>query len=335
MTTSEVLASAWKSLEEEAYGLPGFYERRILANCEYCLFAGVARPSNLFQLSMDIETTKDAKLAGQETKGFRLYCEHSPTAGKIRLRLEVVDKSYRDLFLAVSSDILDKMLEVHDEQKAVAVLQLRIEHWKRFLEASGATGLSSSEQIGLFGELLLLRTLIAIPQFSDRALASWQGPKRANQDFMHGGRAIEVKTSAGNEPTRVRIANERQLDSLGLSSLVLCHVRVDRRNQVGKSLPVLVDEISSMISSHLVPSFLDSLVDAGYHDSQKHLYADIGFVERDRNYYQVRDGFPRITSSDLRIGVSEVSYIIDLSAASSLRTSESEVVERFLGTDDE
>jgi len=335
MTTSEVLASAWKALEEEAYGLPGFYERRILANCEYSLFVGVARPSNLLQLSMDIATTKDAKLAGQETKGFRLYCEQSPTAGKIRLRLEVVDKSYRDLFLVVSSDILDKMLEVHDERKAVAVLQLRIEHWKRFLEASSAAGLSAFEQIGLFGELLLLRTLIAIPQFRDRALASWQGPKRANQDFMHSGRAIEVKTSAGNEPTRVRIANERQLDSHGLSSLVLCHVRVDRRNQTGTSLPALIDEISGMLSPHLVPSFLDSLMDAGYHDSQKHLYADIGFVQRDRSYYQVRDDFPRITSSDLRVGVSEVGYLIDLSAASSLRTLESDVVDQFLGADDE
>lgn len=333
MTISEVLSSAWKALEEEDYRLAGCYERRIFAHSAHSLFAGIARPSNLLQLSLDVSVAQSARVVEEETKGFRLRREHSPITGKARLRLEITNISYRDIFLVVSSDILAKILEVHDERQAVAVLRQRLSHWKRFMQASAPDGLPKSEQIGLFGELLVLRSMLVLSNYNDAALASWQGPHGANQDFIHRYRAIEVKTTASNEPTRVSISNERQLDSHGLSLLVLCHICVDERVQAGMSLPLLVDEITATLATHQVPSFQDSLLEAGYHDSQRHLYHDRGFIERSRSYYKVSGDFPRITPSDLRVGVSEVRYHIDLSGSIHLKDAESQIFDLYFRND--
>ncbi|MDO9354951.1 MAG: PD-(D/E)XK motif protein [Solirubrobacteraceae bacterium] len=329
MRISEVLAATWDALKDESFSLPGYYERRVFADSAHSLFVGITRPSNLLQLCMDVSIAQAGRVVEDESKGFRLRREESPTAGKARLRLELTTASYGDIFLVVSSDILTKILQAHDEQEAIVALRRRIEHWRRFMQASGPDGLSRFEQIGLFGELLVLRSLLKVPNNNEDALISWLGPKGANQDFILRDRAIEVKTTTGNEPTRVQISNERQLDTRGLALLILCHICVDERIKSGTTLPALVEQISHTLAQHHVHLFLDCLLAVGYHDSQRHLYLDAGFIERDRNYYQVTGDFPRLTTADLRDGVSEVRYQVDLSSAAPLKVSESQVIASF------
>lgn len=330
MTTSEILVAAWKSLKQENFIQPGYYERRIFSDSDHSLFAGISRPSNLFQLDLAVSMKNAARIADEETKGFRLSRAQSPSENKIRLRLELTDISYGDLFLVVSSDILMQILKLKGEQKAVEAFRHRLDHWIRFMKVSGPDGLSRMQQIGLFGELLVLKTLFKISDQPESILISWQGPKGGNQDFVHKDCAIEVKTTEVNEPTRVNISNELQLDNYGFTHLILCHISVDERIGSGTSLPNLVDEISGMLDSHLIALFMDYLMEAGYHDIQRHLYADSGFIERSRNYYEITDNFPRVTPKDLRVGVSKVRYQIDLSGVYPIKDSESQLIKIFL-----
>ncbi|MFI5303752.1 MAG: PD-(D/E)XK motif protein [Nitrospiria bacterium] len=331
MKTSEILSSAWKTLEEEDYSLAGYYERRIFAQSNHSLFAGIFRPSNHLLLCFDVSLSNAAGVIEENTKGFSLYKELSPITGKARLRLELTNVSYRDLFLVVSTDILNKILEINDQKRAVAVFRQRLEHWKKFMQVSKPDGLSKYEQIGLFGELIVLRALLKLPNLSEEVLGSWRGPKRANQDFIYKDRALEIKTTTINDSTRLSISNERQLDSKGLALLFLCHISIDERYQAGLSLPVLVDEIANSLHAHLVSLFNDSLLEAGYHDSQRNLYIDAGYIERGRKYYRVNNGFPRITPVDLRVGVSDVEYQIDLSGSASYLEAETQAFDLLFG----
>lgn len=329
MTTSDLLAETWKALENEGFDLPGNYERRILSHSAYSIFAGINRPSKLIQLSLAVSVVQAAKVHDQEVKGFRLSREHLPTEASVRLRIELTDLSYGDIFLLVSSDILDKLLEVNDTSQTVTILESRIEHWKKFMQASGLGGLTKPQQIGLFGELLILKSLQSVHGMQECSIHSWCGPSRTNQDFVNSDTALEVKTTASNEISRVRITNEFQLDQVGRDKLFLCHICLDEKKHAGISLPTLIDEISNGLPSHLQAVFLDSLAEVGYHGSQKNLYEQVGYTERSRIYYRVSDDFPRIVPTGLMDGVSEVSYLIDLSSAKNSKVSESDVFFSF------
>jgi len=325
MTTSEILASAWEALAKEKYGFAGVYERRVFSESRFSIFAAITRPSGrpllLLQLVIPPATLPKLDLRGMSLK---------PTESGNRLALELTSDSFREIFLAVAVDLVTHTLRARDEQAAVSTLAARLDHWRRFLQAAGPEGLSRSQQIGLFGELLVFRTLVArVPERV--ALASWRGPTAENQDFFLAGRAIEVKTTSANDPDRVRITNERQLDGAGLVNLYLCHISVDLRENAGKSLPALIDDISAALTEDGRPIFSDSLVSAGYLESQRHLYLDTGYVERRRTYFAVGVNFPRITPAQLADGVAAVSYDLNLSACSAFRVTEQESTSVFAG----
>ncbi|MDP2102095.1 MAG: PD-(D/E)XK motif protein [Methylotenera sp.] len=328
MTSSNALASVWSQLKEESLNLIGYYERRIYATSKYSLFAGIYKPSNLVNFSLIIPLGQALKIQEFEVKGFKLVKESVPE-GLSRIRIELTQTTYQDIFLWVASDIIDKLLEHDNNNEAAAIIEKRINHWQKFIQASGPDGLSRNDQIGLFGELLILNSMLNYSSNKNSGLDSWQGPQGSNHDFTLGPNAIEVKTTTGNEPTRVHISNEYQLDSNGLGNLFLCHIRLDERQSFGVSLPILIDEIVTSLSEILKISFLESLAKLGYLDEQRNLYEARGYIERSRTYYAVSDDFPKLTRNNLMIGVSQVCYQIDLSAASKNKISELQVLQTY------
>jgi hypothetical protein len=68
----------------------------------------------------------------------------------------------------------------------------------------------------------------------------------------------------------------------------------------------------------------------GYLETQAHLYSGHRYAVRQRLVHAVGEKFPRITERDLPDGLSDVSYTLDLHAASGFRTSEPEMI-RSLG----
>jgi hypothetical protein len=328
MTSSDVLPDIWAILKNESHELSGCYERRICADSRYSLFAGISKPSGLVNLSLTCSSGQASKVQEQELKGFRLIKE-SLKDELTRIRIELTQKAYQDIFQWVASDILDKLLEYNNENEAAVIIEKRIEHWKKFIQSSGPDGLSRNAQIGLFGELLILSSQLNFSSNKSSILDAWLGPNASNHDFVMGLTALEVKTTTGNEPTRVHISNEYQLDHSGFENLFLCHIRLDEKQDSGTTLPVLIDEILDSLPKMLRISFIDSLRALGYLDKQRGLYESRGYFERSRNFYKVSEGFPTITRATLASGVSEVSYQIDLSGLAEYRKSEQQVLQLY------
>jgi hypothetical protein len=194
-----------------------------------------------------------------------------------------------------------------------AALVRRIRTWQRMLERGLATGLSSREQAGLFGELLALRELV-IPASGVEAVATWVGPLRAPQDFVAGATGLEVKTVSRREAGQCRIANEHQLDVAGLDDLLLVH-QVVRAGDEGVSLVELVDELRSDRSVAAQRAlFEERLLEAGWLDAHRQQYQESRYSLISRRCFVVEDGFPRIIPTDIPPGVTNVSYMVDLGA---------------------
>lgn len=329
MTTSEILAKAWEVLSQEKHSLPGIYRRRVFVDSLHSLFAGIESPSQQPRIELHLPVNKnhleDVNLQGMSLK----VLQEGPDQTSVSIQL--AKSAYRDVFGMLVGDVVDRILSASSPDAAAAAAVARLQHWQRFLENADPNGLSIEQQIGLFGELSVLRSMLSATINTRLIIESWRGPAAENQDFVVSGRAIEVKTGVTNDQDTVVVANEHQLDDVSLEALYLCQISLDMRTGVGVSLPALVTDVRSQLPVELQEELANRLALAGYFPAQEHLYTANAFVERRRRYFRITDGFPRLLPGILAPGISRVTYRINLSGCSEFRVDESEVMSVCLG----
>jgi hypothetical protein len=331
MTTSSILRTAWTALESETDQLPGLYERRVFATTGFAVFAGLTRPGRQLRFSVGVPASISTDGLERETKGFRVLRQYLANDRSTRVTLDMVNTSFRELFEVMAEDVAARILAAAEESSAVAAMRERLNHWERFMSASGPGGLSREKQIGLYGELTFLKTLLRSGIPAAKAITWWHGPDSKNQDFQAGCRAVEVKSTTGNSATTVRVSNELQLDDADRQPLFLLHLWLKEMEGSGTSLPQLVDELTALFAGATTNDFSDRLVAAGYHEVHRPLYESTGYAERERRYYAVEGTFPRIRHADLRPGVNRVEYLIDLAGFESFTRDEPVVLASFTG----
>jgi len=335
-TVSETLGSAWAAIKGDLGAKSGHYSRRVLKDSGLAIFVSLSEPEGLpgFSLEVAPSSLKALKLA-QTARGFEVEVERAANASGdaiARVSIHLTHRPFADLFNVLAADVVERASVAASEKEAVAAVHSRLEHWHRFTEKVGPEGLSPHEQTGLFGELLFLKKLLSEGAPGDAVMQGWHGPLRENQDFCFGATAVEVKASTSNSPQVVTISNERQLDDTGVEALYLFHVSLDRRKGAGTTLPELVERVEAALKGKWTETELllaERLLAQGYHPAQADLYREHGFTERARDYYEVRDGFPRILESQLCGGVSKVRYRLDLAAAANFKVAMQDIISKI------
>ena len=331
MTTSSVLASAWAVLEGEPDCLSGVYERRVFAHSAFTVYAGIVRPELNLQFSIIVPSSVGTDGLERETPGFRVHRHYIAQSRQTKVVLELCNTTFRELFEVVAEDVARSVLASADEVTAISAMRNRLNHWERFMRTSGLDGLSREDQIGLFGELLLLKTMIDLSVPAATAVSAWKGPDGANQDYQLGDRALEVKATVGNAASLVFVSNELQLDETDCGRLFLAHFWLRQLDGSGQTLPQLVSEIGAMLDTSVAQEFADRLIKVGYHEVHRPLYETKGYTERGRLYFAIEGDFPRIRRADLRPGVRAVEYRIELAGFEAFQRSQSEVMKIFTG----
>src|ERR1019366_8816110 len=108
----------------------------------------------------------------------------------------VSSPSHEQVFNPVCKDILDAILvEQRDPWSAVAAI---IRTWQSAWKLARQE-MDKSVQVGLFGELLVLQTLM-IPCLGPAAVDQWSGPEFERHDFVGDRLHIEVKTTRKSRP---------------------------------------------------------------------------------------------------------------------------------------
>lgn len=227
------------------------------------------------------------------------------------LTIMLLDNDLMDIFVVFTEDIIKHIKEVSSYKEAIIIISSRIRYWKKLFGKYSNNILSPEKQRGLFGELLFIKEMIESGNDIEKTIRAWEGPSGSNQDFYHNSDAVEIKTSITNTPV-IKISNERQLDAKGLDRLFLVFYHLNQVPDKNYSLQNLIINIQDLLKDNyeLLIMFNKKLKIAGIFEETIDEYDSAGYKVIGEMFFEVSEGFPKITSSMVTPGVSKISYEI-------------------------
>ncbi len=218
-----------------------------------------------------------------------------------------------ELFAAMVADVVHAMDAEHgsDEKRLLRIFLGRIRAWQEFMR-KGVQMLSAEAEIGLVGELTMLRSLIDAGVPLVLAIESWVGPLDGVRDFEIGTGAIEVKTTISATGFPARIGSLEQLDDSARQPLFIAGVRL-RQGETGQDLTEVVANIRDIAAGEAEATRLlnDRLIAYGYLDTHADRYTR-RFTLIETRVIEVKGSFPRLTPGNVPLGVMEATYQIEL-----------------------
>lgn len=312
MKTQEI----WKAVEEDTQGT--IVKRLVYTKSKRRFFCAYDHEKNqpIFIVEFDRSEIPDS-VSFPKTKGLsfhhRLFGDEPQEKTSIGMYLN--DAQYKDFFHQMVDDLI-AFLKYGAKTVTFPLFQQRIVQWVRFLEVNQGRSMNSEQQLGLYGELFFMRQHLFPIKNPKEVIACWSGADAAPKDFSFSSVLYEVKSKV-QKNSMVHITSEKQL-SRSEAPLYLIVQQFARRNtEPGHSLLTIIEEIRDWIDREKDAASTRSLFDHkllqyGYSDLQSKEYAAVFYQIKETNVYEISDGFPKITTSDLPIGVSRVSYQIDL-----------------------
>ena len=178
--------------------------------------------------------------------------------------------------------------------------------------------LTTEREIGLLGELLVVRSLCGQVSIAD-AVAAWRSSVTEEHDFSIYGIDVEVKTTTAERRAHW-IASLTQLVPTGERPLWLISHQVTRAGAGnGLTLRDLVADTRRVVGNHQVrESFENHLAAAGWAEAHERTVRDGWFLRMPSLAFPVVGEFPRLTPSILSnaglalVRISEVRYKVDL-----------------------
>jgi hypothetical protein len=317
------IETIWSDLEGDASVHSGLLYKRYAAEVLPDVFIALKSPEKLRCIAFRISTFFPFD-ENQWNKLKDIKIETIPDErdkSKKFLLILLLNKQHKDIFSTLCEDLIFGISEVTTEQTLVEKLLERLAKWQSLFEKVGKQGLSDEAQRGLYGEVFFLRVFLNISAEQNYCVKSWLGPEKSIQDFQYSNWAVEVKTTHGNNHQKIHITSERQLDDSIIEKIFLYHLSLDIRVGNGESLNSLIDEVLELLTNNTMASnlFKLKLLESGYYDIDRPIYEEIGYSIRQENLYRISGNFPRITESQIPIGVGDVKYSIVLSESEEWR----------------
>ena len=309
------LAEVWKHLEEDTRisDAPRRVQRRILPAGQRNFFLGLENPSRNRMLILRVATSSISRLPDiSDSHGLKVLVEGVEVGSNAtEVVLTLTDSQHEDLFDLLVKDLVDVAEHYNEERKGLVRFLARLSEWQNLFRRIGLGGLSREVQQGLWGELWVLREVIAPVIGVQKAIEGWRGPMAADQDFQLGSVCIEVKTSTAATLDRLAISGEQQLEVPPDVVLILLGLSLDDRVGHGETLPEMIESLRTSTREFSCLHILDLRLDlCGYDCVDSNLYSDIGYTIRSFHPFRVEGQFPRIVSSGLQTGISDVRYMV-------------------------
>ena len=178
--------------------------------------------------------------------------------------------------------------------------------------------LSTEQQVGLLGELLVVRRLLSVRD-EEETIDWWLGPDAEQHDLALPDMDVEVKTTTSEARVHV-IHGVGQLEPNPGRALWLLSIQVTRAGGArGVSLAGLVAEVSATLTNRR-PRFVEHLAGLGWREDDADLYRDRYLLRSTPQAYLVDDDFPALTGARLADVVphpelvSAVSYRVDVTS---------------------
>lgn len=275
-------------------------------------------------LLLQHETDRKWSSRVPKLRGLELDFHVKGTGNHDLLVLRLLDDESREVFHRLCLDIVSAVGKAQSEGEAIERFLGRTLRWHRLLRSGRDDRLSDEEQRGLFGELKVLRNIL-FPILGVRAaVGSWTGPLGAPKDFEIGRVCIEVKARRGASVPSVFISSEHQLDTTGIDALFLYVLEVTETSEDDQDALTITDVVRQLREEvetqdlRTVELFEERLSAVGFDWTDD--YSDKFWLVGEEHTFEIRDGFPRITSARCPLGVRDLRYAISLSVCEPFRT---------------
>lgn len=228
--------------------------------------------------------------------------------------------SHEQVFTPFCSEIVDAVIRQSREPwKAVAAITRAWQSaWKPARQA-----IDKIVQVGLFGELLVLRSLM-IPTLGPAAVDQWSGPNSERHDFVSGRVHIEVKTTRKSRPEH-EVSRLDQLRAPAGCRLLFVSVQLEESVGGDESLATQVDAIIDILrgDAAALDLFMTKMANMGWSEEVRGSGELLRFFLRGAEVYAVDEDFPRLPDDFLPpSGVISVKYAVDLANLPSLGVDE-------------
>lgn len=214
------------------------------------------------------------------------------------------DDSLGLVFERLCADVVSRARNEPKKTPRHALVQA-LDDWQTLFQWS-PTPLSREEQIGLYGELLVLERLAEMDPVG--ALLSWTGPGKSLRDFSSEKAFMEVKCTTSQDAKRISISSLDQLDPAAGDPLFLVLVSL-APDSTGDSTQVVIDRlIAAGVPRHALER---KVAQYGYSFSTTE---DPKFSVKSLTFWEVQEASPGLRRSDIppeRInGVEKVKYTL-------------------------
>lgn len=316
-TDAEELSAAWRALIGDDQGASGWRTIPVAANLPARVRAGRHFPGNDEALLVGFSSAQlPSATRLPEGRGFRVSLVKLTEAGDdvSWVALSRLGIGTLEMFAAMSADILNAIAGLRDarEDRIIQSFLARITAWQYFMERGGDSLLGIEAQVGLHGELLLLRDLLDSGVEPALVIEAWRGPLGAARDFEIDNAAIEVKSTLSTTSFPAVISSFEQLDDSTGRELYVAAVRL-APGATGTTLPELVQRISAALSGHApaLERFEALIIRAGFLLAHADRY-DRRLLCVERRLLPVTEPFPRLIRSKLSPVFLRGHYEIDL-----------------------
>lgn len=248
-------------------------------------------------------------------KGVEIYTLPNEDDNSIELYIYLLDNDLKDIFSLFIQDILEEVENCVTESEAIKTTLNVVSKWKKLFDKINFNGLSIEQQKGLIGELLFLNYLLSGPKTIANAVNAWTSAEQdfEAKDFTLGSIGVEVKFTASKQP-RIKVNNERQLDSENLSELFLVLYSTEAVKDNGISLNTIVEQTRNKITTEEERNVFNSKLQLyGYFDEDKEHYGRMYSIKRSF-VFSVTANFPKIVKDQLPLGIYDTTYSIEISA---------------------
>ena len=321
------ISSLWEIMSQEKS--VGLVKRLLPSSSPLKVFATYKYPENIcgiaFSCDRKLKLSIDSFYNLKELS-VQLFLDASYQPNRL-LTIQLFSDTNKDIFAYLCGNLIETIEKCETEAKAIKLVLNRLEKWRTMFSKGASDGLSITEQQGLYGELMYLHKLASRGIFSYiDTLKIWVGVDKAMRDFQGKDWAVEAKTISINNADQITINGERQLDETLLDKLYLYHLSVEASRMNGQTLNDKVDELRRLFADDkaALNVFNAKLMEAGYFDHHRDLYKERCYKIRKESIYVIDDSFPRIKESELRDGVSNTVYSINVSTCAEYMVSESE-----------
>lgn len=227
----------------------------------------------------------------------------------------VVDVAADAALETIISPVFDAIIRgCIDGRCPVEVIADQLERIRKAFSRSGSA-ISENKQIGLVGELIVMRHII-IPGIGCRAAFQWSGPLAERHDFVGKEVHVEVKSTTRSMDQH-EISRLDQLRPPEGKRLLFASIQLERSIAGDHTIATMRDEIIDALGNNgsALDEFDKKLQDMGWHEGLVQSGTLLRFNLRSLSVFAVEGTFPRLPDDYTPPrGVVAISYMINVSA---------------------